>query len=255
MADPDITVVIPVAPRAPWLGEAVASVLEQSYAKWRLVVVLDGECGSNRSALERLDLGTRLQVVANRTPQGVSASLNRGLRIADTELVARLDADDVCLPHRLSEQVRCLVARPDLWVLGSSAIVFDAEGNERLRSAPSGTRAVARRLRWRNAIIHPSVVMRRDPILSLGGYNERSERSQDYELWLRVLASAQLDNLAAPLIRYRLHSDQHSRGSRLQGSKQIWRARRQAADSPAGRLIADARHVTWMAAQGIRTYV
>lgn len=246
---------LPVAPRAKWLGAALASVVSQTMSDWELVIVLDGACPENVRTIDESAVPERtLRVLKSPRPQGVAMALNWGMSKSKAPLVARLDADDLCEPTRLERQVREMGQRSDaVWVLGTAATEVDQEGRELgVRSVPVGSAAVKRALRWRNAVIHPSVIMRRDRILSLGGYNPRSERAQDYELWLRVSAVAALDNLADPLVRYRLHPSQHSRGSRLQHTDAVRAARRLGATSLGGRVAADARHFVWLGAQWVK---
>jgi glycosyltransferase involved in cell wall biosynthesis len=248
---------MPIAPRAEWLARSLATLRRQTLPSWSLLVVLDGDCEVNRRTLVESGLGSRTTVIAVPSGTGVAGALNVGLQSSDAEYVARMDADDECLPGRLEQQVEVMSDRPGLWVLGSSALLIDGNGNVfGLRTVPVTGKEVRRALMWKNSIIHPSVMMRREQIVNLGGYNTNTERMQDYELWLRVSAVAELENLPQPLIRYRLHPDQHSRGSRL-GSQtgDIRRARRGMADGPLGRIAADGRHAVWLAAQHLRNGV
>jgi glycosyltransferase involved in cell wall biosynthesis len=244
---------MPIAPEAAWLDECLASLQSQTFPSWELVAVLDGGCTKNESSLQSAGLGDRLRVIRLPRGSGVARALNSGLENTEAEFVARMDADDVSAPRRLETQFEALVRRPSVWVLGTAARLMDSGGTDRgLRAVPSGSHSVRRTLAWRNALIHPSVLMRRTAILNIGGYNAGSDRMEDYELWLRVAAVGELDNLAEPLLHYRLHQTQHSRGRRVTQTAEIRRARRGMAGTATGRLRADARHVLWLGAQKAR---
>jgi glycosyltransferase involved in cell wall biosynthesis len=253
VSEPSVAVLMPIAPRATWLAESLASLKRQTLTNWSLLAVLDGDCEHNRSVLSESGLGTRTTIIEVPAGTGVAGALNVGLRSSDAEYVARLDADDECLPERLEHQVRAMSDRPNVWVLGSAAFLIDGKGKViGRREVPTSIRAVRRSLMWHNTMIHPSVIMRRRQILDLGGYNTGSTRTQDYELWLRVCAVAQLENLPEPLIRYRLHPDQHSHGSRLGEPAMIRRSRRDAAHGSLGRIAADLRQAVWLSVQYLR---
>ena len=100
-----------------------------------------------------------------------------------------------------------------------------------LRRVPVGVGHVRRRLLWHNCILHPSVMFRREVVKAIGGYDARMDRSEDYDLWLRLLAVGDLDNVREPLIRLREHPGQLSRRYklRLDSLRSLHRSRHTAA--------------------------
>jgi glycosyltransferase involved in cell wall biosynthesis len=212
---PRVSVLLPVRNGAAYLPEAVSSVMQQTLEEWELVAVLDG-CTDASEAILREAGDARIRVVTMRTKGGVAWALNAGLSVCAAPLVARLDADDACREDRLERQLAEFARRPELGVVGSAATVMDERSRPcGERAVPIGPDAVGHRLLWRNALIHPSTVFRRDLVIAAGGYDERFCRLQDYDLWLRLIPMAVLDNIDDPLIRYRLHAGQHSRGRLL----------------------------------------
>jgi hypothetical protein len=202
---------MPVHNAERFLQEAILSLQAQTMTHWELVAVLDRCTDASRQLLSEAD-DERIRVLDAPSPGGLVTALNFGLRECRAEAVARLDADDVCDPFRLGIQLRALEARPRLGVLGSAAITIDeASRTTGLRRVPCGTKKVQRRLLWRNALIHPSVMFRRSLILGLGGYDPSCARFEDYDLWLRTAGVADVDNLTIPLLRYRVHQGQTSR--------------------------------------------
>jgi hypothetical protein len=246
-----ISVLMPIAPRSPWLREALESLRCQAFTDWELVAVLDGHCDVNMAVLDGWELAKRTRVLQTEGGAGVARSLNLGLAACRAELVARHDADDLSAPGRLARQFQTMKASPSLAVLGTCARVINETGEVvGVRDAPGG-RALAHRLRWRNALIHPSVVMRRSVILGLGGYDESNPRAEDYELWLRVAARSELDNLPERLVDYRVHQSQHSSGKDLgRGAALVRQTRRESTTARGGSaLMSDLRHLAWLGVQ------
>lgn len=242
---------MPVHNAERFLPEALASLLGQNLEDWELIAVLDRCMDRSRAILEDLH-ETRIRIVEAPSPGGIVAALNHGLTLCAADFIARFDADDICDPRRLEVQARCLTARPLLAALGSAAILIDERSRPfGVRRVITGPRRLRRRLLWRNALIHPSVMFRRALVASFGGYEE-SPMLQDYVLWLRIAARADIDNLAEPLLSYRVHRTQQSRSFRPQYSvhdvllpARIDAARR-AGVTPVGATI---RHAVWTVAQ------
>jgi hypothetical protein len=115
-----------------------------------------------------------------------------------------MDADDVSLPNRFERQVQFLEAHPEIAVLGTMAEEIGEDGKRRcLRLMPSGPALVGWQLLFRCSLIHPSVMMRRDVVASLGFYRPEALHCEDYDLWVRVAGKYQLTNLPDVLLRYR----------------------------------------------------
>lgn len=216
MTEPAVSVLLPIHNGSPFLREAVQSVVDQSFTDWELVAVLD-RCTDNSEQVIRKFGDDRIRIFDMTPPGGFANALNFGLKQCRAELVARLDQDDVCLPNRLEKQLDTLARRPDLALLGTSARIMDESSQiVGFRTVITGVKALGMALLRRNQFIHPSVIFRKKLILDLGGYDPGAAPIfEDYDLWLRVVGHGDIDNLAEPLIAYRRHSRQQSRGSRL----------------------------------------
>jgi glycosyltransferase involved in cell wall biosynthesis len=197
-----------------FVAEAIQSLIAQTHTNWELIAVLDGCTDETEAAIRRFR-DSRLRIIPLTPPGGFARALNYGLEHCQSELVARLDHDDVSLPTRLERQVDYLTTRPQLALLGTGAKIIDESGKVvGLRAVTTGVRFVCHGLLWRNQLIHPSVMFRRSLISSLGGYNgDATPILEDYDLWLRVIGHGEIDNLPDPLIAYRRRSGQMSRGS------------------------------------------
>lgn len=200
-------------PLAPWEAPAVlrlalASLEAQTLLPDRLVVSCDGSPpGDLLAVLQHTHLP--LKIVLGPGGEGVGPVLARGLAICRRELVVRADADDLSLPHRCEQQVAWMDRHPEVVALGSVIDEFvDATGGQAIavsphasihalisclqvvskRPVPIGAQALQRWAMSRNPLNHPSVVLRRKPVLAAGSYRSRPG-FEDYDLWLRLLAA------------------------------------------------------------------
>ena len=147
---PLVTVVIPCYNQAHFLGEAIESVLSQSYRNFEVIVVDDGSTDNTSEVASRYE-GVRLVRQENR---GLSGARNRGMREAKGEYVVFLDADDRLLPGALEAGLRCFEAHPECaFVSGQSRLI--AEDGTLLRPSRADAcrgrslpQAVARQLYW-----------------------------------------------------------------------------------------------------------
>jgi glycosyltransferase involved in cell wall biosynthesis len=219
---PLVTILLPVwNTPARMLQACWDSIQKQTYPYWQLVVVDDGSTEPETLALlEEMARSSRVRLL-RRDHQGLPGALNAGLQVAQTELVARMDADDLMLPERLERQMQYMLAHPEVDILGGQIEAFDDQTGktcwqthhpELVHITDIQQRIAARGMIW--FLNHPTVLFRRSRILALGGYNGSLEWGADLDLWLRALqAGFVVRNLPEPLVRYRLWSKQKSRRS------------------------------------------
>lgn len=224
-----VTVLMAVRNGLPYVTEAVESVLGQTFRDFELVIVEDA---STDGTLERLRAFTdpRIRLVCNDSHQGQTRSLNRGLEIAKGRYVARIDADDICLPERLETQVRFLNENPDIALAASRWIGLSPSGK------PLGTRGNAlsddgsflgRLLRGDCPLYHTTVMFRKEAVEQVGGYDAAFKIGQDYDLWARMaVRGSRAVVLDTPLVFYRFHSRQQSVADRPAHQEELFRAHR-----------------------------
>ncbi|MFD2182720.1 glycosyltransferase [Rhodoplanes azumiensis] len=198
--------VLPVRDGGPFLREALDSVLGQDMTDLELLAVDDGSTDDTPAILAAAaarDPRLRLFATGGR---GLVAALNTGIDAARGDYLARLDADDVAMPNRLSRQLSAMTARPRLGLLGAWAETIDAEGRPIGRLTPeTDPHRLAAILERTNPFIHSSLMLRTDLVRRLGGYRAAFEAAEDHDLWLRIAEVAEVANLPEPLIRYRWH--------------------------------------------------
>jgi glycosyltransferase involved in cell wall biosynthesis len=193
------------------IEEAVASVLGQTERDLELVVVDDGSVDATGALLEGA-AERRLRVVRNAEPLGLAGALNVGLDAASGAFVARMDADDVALPRWLEATLARLRAGESAAVVGSAMVDLDGEGRlGTVHRMPAGPRAVSWAALFSSPFFHSTVVLDRG-VLDCHGlrYDTSFEESEDYDLWARLLAVADGDNVPEALVLYRKHASQAS---------------------------------------------
>jgi glycosyltransferase involved in cell wall biosynthesis len=208
---PLVSVLLAVHNDARFLREAIDSVLRQTLGDLELLVIDDASTDETSSVLAQVD-DPRLVVLRNEAQAGLAASLNRGLDQAGGAYVARLDADDVALPGRLRQQVERLRADTHTAVVGSAVADLDERGRRgRTHVLPRGARALRWHALFSSPFFHPTVLVDRETLEAHGlRYDPSFLESEDYDLWTRLFAFADGDNLREPLVLKRVHAAQAS---------------------------------------------
>jgi glycosyltransferase involved in cell wall biosynthesis len=205
-----ISVVMSVFNGAMFLDEAIESVLRQSFREFEFIIVDDGSTDRSAEIIKSFASRDNRILLITQENRGLPAALNVGMKLARYDLIARMDADDRMVPERLARQFAFIQARPQLAVACSYSYLINAQGR---RIASSGTNVdTVRGVAEKNPklfleIIHPSVLMRRESILQLGGYREHLIYAEDRDLWGRVVTSGgKIECQPEYLLEYRLHS-------------------------------------------------
>lgn len=165
-----------------WIRQSIDSILNQTFSDFEFIIVNDNPArGENREILsEYSSKDSRIVVISNKVNIGLTRSLNKGLRIAKGEFIARMDADDIALSERFDIQYNTLISSGSE-VCWSAFSIIDANGKTvtQYKNNPNLSQLVVY-----NIIAHPTVLFKRN-LLSLRQtfYNESFKRAQDYELW------------------------------------------------------------------------
>lgn len=211
---PGLSVAMSVYNGERFLAAAIESVLTQTFADFEFLILDDGSRDASRAIVAHYAAGDpRIRLIA-RENRGLVASLNELLALARAPLVARMDADDVCLPERFARQIAFLDARPEVGVLGTwteDIDEYDAHYPlDALDHPIDHDRFVAAVDAGAPLLCHPAVMFRRDLVLLLGGYHPAFRHCEDLDLWLRLASVTQIANLPERLLRYRHYSQQVS---------------------------------------------
>lgn len=184
-----------------------------------IVLVEDGPLGHELQeviAQWKELLGERLVIVKNEKNLGLTKSLNKGLKVASGDLIARMDSDDISDPRRFERQVTFLESHPDIDIVGGSLQEFDEEHpNLRVRHYPLTHEEVIKYICKACPLAHPTVMMRRTIFDNGLRYNEKYRMSQDIALWFdTILAGYKIANVPEVTIYFRSEGDVFKRRSR-----------------------------------------
>ncbi|WIY27085.1 glycosyltransferase family 2 protein [Parasedimentitalea psychrophila] len=196
---------------AKYLSEAIDSILSQSFRDFEFIIIDDGSTDATAEILGEFSRrDSRLQCISLDKNLGLPHALNLGIQKASGNIIARMDCDDVSGPERFELQLAAMeTSGADL--LGTFAFSLSSNGATKVREPlPVTEDGIALRLPHSNCIVHPSVMVKKTVLEDVGGYNEEFLNSQDYDLWLRLLPQARMNNLDVPLIGYRRHNGQIS---------------------------------------------
>ena len=207
MTAPLVSILMPVFKTAPYLREAIDSMLSQTFTDFELIVLND--CSPD-DAEDILDTYTDSRIVRYKGEKntGLSNVLNVGIGMARGKYIARMDSDDLSLPDRLQIQVDYLETHPDIDLVSVGMQLFGAKEDIWLREQnPEKVKIIAL---FFSPILHASSMWRRD---SFEKYNLRFRQemvpAEDYDLWTRALAKGlKLVNLRQVLYKYRIHPEQ-----------------------------------------------
>jgi glycosyltransferase involved in cell wall biosynthesis len=200
-----VTVLMSVHNDRRYLAESVGSILDQSFDDFEFLIIDDGSTDGSSDVLRCIG-DSRVRLITNRQNLGLTRSLNIGLDRARGKYVVRMDADDIAEAMRLEWQVDAMERQSDLGVLGTGRLLIDDAGATVNVARPvHGRTGVLWKMLLGNAFAHPTVMLRREVLERHQlRYDDRFITAQDYELWVRLLQHAAGDNLAEPLVRYRL---------------------------------------------------
>lgn len=209
---PTLTAIVPVYNGMPFLKETVESLLNQTYQDFQLLIVDDGSTDGSRDYLKSID-DPRLDLIFNAENQGLCRSLNQGiLHHAKSDLIARLDQDDLALPSRLAEQFAFMQHHPHYAGVLCQVSRIGAKGQEfGYYLTPNSQSPIEDyHLDRYGFIVHSTFMFRRQQFLRVGGYRSSLYPVDDVDLLLRLWEKYPLAVINKPLVKYRIHSQASS---------------------------------------------
>lgn len=200
---PKISVIIPAFNAQRWIEEAVKSALEQTLPPFEVIVVDDGSTDNTAQVIKKFGLRIKLLQQPN---MGPASARNLGMKNAQGDWLAFLDADDKWLPWKLEKVMRIAEKNPDMGFFSHDAFVIDAQGKivgtYRYKKSPAEHQALA--LLFRNTVMTSSVVMKSAVIKGIGFFNDNlCAGSEDWDYWIRVAEKYKLFHINECLAFYR----------------------------------------------------
>jgi glycosyltransferase involved in cell wall biosynthesis len=205
MRTPLITVLMPAYNAEKYISEAIRSVLDQTFTEFELLIINDGSTDATEQIINTFN-DPRIRFI-NQTNQGIAAALNIGLLNARAGLIARFDADDICLSQRLEKQFTFLNAHPDYVLTGTDAVYVDMNGdfvftpdhpaysNEEIRKLPLEICPFS----------HVTVLYKKQAVIDAGMYDINAHSFEDHLLWHKLIKTGKVCNLQEVLVKVRFN--------------------------------------------------
>lgn len=202
MTTPSISILMPVYNTAPYLREAIDSILAQTFRDFELIVLDD--CSSDESPMI-LDtyMDERIIRYRGKTNVGIANVLNIGIEMAHGKYIARMDSDDISLPNRLQVEYDYLEQHPECDLVSVAMQQFGA--SNRLMQYDNSTEEMKFNALFFSPILHASSMWRKDHFANLR-FEQAYVPAEDYRMWtLALINGLQMRNLPDVLYRYRIH--------------------------------------------------
>lgn len=224
MNDALVTVLMPVYNGCDYVAAAIRSVINQDFEDWHLLVINDGSTDSTKEVLEQFKDHPKITIQTNPKNLKLIATLNSGISQITSPYIARLDADDIMRPQRLSEQIKFMEENREVVLCGTGFYSFsEMDGFGKETFYPSSQEEIVFRHLVNISFCHPSVIIRNKAIDGLM-FNTSYPHAEDYELFERISSLYPVANLNTIGTSYRIHessvSSQHKE-TQLLGKQKI----------------------------------
>jgi len=211
-AAPTLSVVMPAFNAERYIGRAIESILDQTYADLELIIYMDAPTDDTVEVARRhAEHDDRVRILENDQNVGVSVGLNRAVATARGSFIGRMDADDIAVPNRFERQMELIQSNPEIAIVGSDAVHINSD-DEVLGLSIAGPRSIEdfhqRRQRGElTLVLDGTAVMRREVFDLVGGYDPEMPIAQEVDLHSRMAAHGAVVAIDEPLLLYRLHPD------------------------------------------------
>lgn len=192
-----------------YIAQAVESILNQTYSNFEFVIIDDGSTDRTPQMLDTYAANDPRIRLIHRENRGIPKTRNELLALAQGELIAVMDSDDIALPNRLAAQVAFLQAHPTVvWVGGAFELIDHENRYLTCIGMPTSNAEIQRLLEeGHTSFLHPGAMIRKSAIQLVGGYDEALSTAHDLDLWLKLSEVGELANLDQPVVQYRIHPD------------------------------------------------
>lgn len=195
-----------------YIRSAIKSILNQTFKKFELIIINDASTDKTLDIIKSFSRkDPRVKLISNDTRLDIASSLNKGISMASSNIIARMDADDISLPQRLELQYKLINSSKNIAVVGANIVLIDEDGNEMAtRSYPTSSRELKGCLFKYSPFAHPVVMFRRDVFEEVGQYNPKYSPTEDLDLWFRLGSKYEFGSIPKPLLKYRLYEKSSS---------------------------------------------
>lgn len=219
---PRVTVLMPTYNVAPYVREAIDSVMQQTYRDFELLVIDDCSTDNTVEVVRNID-DPRIYIVQNEKNVGLAENLNRGLSHITTEYVARMDGDDIAEPRWLEREVAVLDSHPEIGICSGG---FERFGTVKsLVRFPEHHEDCMANMLFECSVIVPTFRMSLYRNHGLR-YSTEAFPAEDYRFWAECLRVTKIYNIQETLFHYRMHSTQICTARRKEQQHKVAQVRR-----------------------------
>jgi len=205
---PMISVIMPVYNGEKYIKEAIESVLSQTYTDFEFIIINDGSNDCSENIILSYE-DNRIVYLKNQENLKLIKTLNKGVSLSKGKYIARMDADDICFPHRFEKQINYLESNLDCSMVSVLPIIMNDDGTILYKSrffvttSPQACRFASF---FESPIVHPGCIFRADELRKYQ-YRDCSDifHVEDYDLWCRMFADGKrIESLNDYLLKYRV---------------------------------------------------
>jgi glycosyltransferase involved in cell wall biosynthesis len=209
---PLISVVMPAYNAQKYISPAIKSILDQTFSKFELIIIDDSSTDNTRAIIQSFSKkDSRIKLLTNSSSHNIATILNMGIDAAQSNIIARMDADDIALPNRLELQYKLIHKSKKIAVVGANIIIIDTSGKEiATRKYPQSSKELKRCLFRYSPFAHPVVCFRKDMFEEVGRYNPKYSPTEDLDLWFRLGKKYRFDSVPDFLLQYRVYEKSSS---------------------------------------------
>lgn len=218
MNQPLVSILLPAYNAQLYLKEAITSILNQTYKNFELIVIDDGSTDETSHIIQSFK-DKRIRYYRNKKNLKLIQTLNLGLNLCNGMYIARMDSDDIALPHRIEKQVAFLSQNTSIGIVGCNILEFGETKKTPVKYPIKHNDIFARSL-FKSPFCHPSVIIRAEILHKCNlKYEIDYLHAEDYVLWLKLLKQTKGANIPEILLLYRSHSMQVSEAHRISQTK------------------------------------
>ncbi len=210
--NPRISVIMPVYNAQKYIVGAIESVLIQTFKEFELIIINDASTDKTLDIIRSFaKKDSRIKVFSNDVIINIARSLNKGISLASSNIIARMDSDDIALSNRLELQYKLINSSRNIAVVGANVVIIDEKGvKTATRSYPDSSKELKNCLFKYSPFAHPVVCFRKNLFEEVGQYNPEYSPTEDLDLWFRLGRKYEFGSIKEPLLKYRIYEKSSS---------------------------------------------
>lgn len=202
---PKVSVLMPAYNAEKYIAEAIESILSQTFKDFEFIIIDDASTDNTWKLIKQhAKKDKRIRAYRNEKNLNIAGTLNKGIKLAKSEIIARMDADDISLPARLSEQYKYLTDHKNVAVIGGDIILIDEDGNTlHKRTYEHNSKKMKKNIFRYLPFAHPTTMYRKNVVEEFGLYDKSKSPSEDMDLWIKIGTKHDFGSISKPIFKYR----------------------------------------------------